>query len=137
MRRWHKRFSHFTPAALALFVASIAVPRSALYFHVHAGGDHIHVHDHDEEGPAHDHDLLDGHHHPHHADELPEIEAPESPELGHWHTQTPFHRVAPATVFRLASVQRIVLLPVAADLTFRGISAVCHHARGPPRSALV
>ena len=147
MKRWRVRICRFTPIAVLLFAAGVAVPRQVLVFHAHAGGDHFHVHGDELTGEEHDaaaQHAREHHHgsaaaHPHAAavdHDGAAFEAPEPVHLGHWHAQHPFHRVvAPAVttlvaVFAIASIATVIPL----DVLIRLLPP--DRARGPPTAAL-
>lgn len=88
MKRVRVQLVWLTPAAAALFVLTVAAPRSALLYHEHAGGtrahshadsddladllaQHEHEHGHDHDGAGHDH----GHHRHHHHHDIDVVSA--------------------------------------------------------------
>jgi hypothetical protein len=129
---------------LGVFLVGGAVPRAGYFFHIHAGGEHFHVHD--ESGEAidehghddadhHDHDVL----HPYGrsgADEV-QIEAPDPVARGHWHTQSPFHRVAPTASVTLATSVRVSPVISARPSQHLNRDRAPRRARGPPLRAAV
>ena len=143
MTPWRSRAGHLAPLVLALFVSGVAIPRPGLYFHVHAGGDHVHVHDEDATHVGHEHHHEAAHQH-HHQDQLgrgagveTELEAPEPADLGHWHTQHPFHRVVPIVPALLIRASLITAVPAerVADVPASGVRFA--YARGPPLPSVV
>jgi hypothetical protein len=148
MKRWRLRISRFTPVAVLLFAAGVAVPRQGLVFHQHAGGDHFHVHgdeltgEEHESAAHHDHNHDQHHavaHHDHGAagdDDDVAFEAPEPVHLGHWHSQPPFHRVvarALATLIRVFAVMAIAT-DVQVDADARPL--LPDRARAPPAATV-
>ena len=143
MTPWRSRAGHLAPLVLALFVSGVAIPRPGLYFHVHAGGDHVHVHDEDATQVGHEYHHEAVHHH-HHQDHLAggagvetELEEPEPADLGHWHAQNLFHRVvsiAPAPLILASLITAVPAEPVA-DAPESGGRFAC--ARGPPLPSVV
>jgi hypothetical protein len=140
MKQWRTRISCFTPATLGLFLASLTVFRPGLFFHTHAGGDHIHIHDEevgerakqDHHAPAHGHHA---HHHEaaHHAPNLPVFEAPDDDDaLGHWHTQNPFHRLASVALQGVLHMERVGPAPVPAHSDCIAAEVAASRARSPP-----
>lgn len=141
MNRVRARLVEWTPAALALFVATVATPRAGLFFHVHADGDHVHVHA-DGDG-QHDHGAEPFHihhdqHHDHvvaHDDEEPELEAPDHDETGHWHSQNRFQRALAPTPIGATGIQIIRRARPLPEYAAVDRPILCAHARGPPLAA--
>lgn len=137
MTGWRFRNPRAVRGALCLFIASVAVPRPGLFFHVHVDGDHVHVHDDSpgaEEPHGGNHDSL----HHHHSDDGTltdpdaEIEAPEPAHLGHWHWQSPFHRVAPVAFILLDRSELVQRISRTSERDSAVGSLFSAHARAPP-----
>jgi len=132
MRQWRSHITRLASATLALFVALVAVPRPGLVFHVHAGGDHAHVHD-DEDlhGAPHESDHEALHHHHAHGYGVG-FEEPDPPELGHWHTQSPFQRAVTPASPTLLGVHGVALLPIPRPRGWLAWQPLPSRARAPP-----
>lgn len=137
MTKWRAQIRHLAPASTALFVFSLTLPRAGLVYHEHAGGEHFHVHAEDgARDGAHDH----RHHHHHHAQHAHtppaahqvELETTEPPDLGHWHTQSPFHRAISPVTPALIRVPIVDRGHPTVDLGMGEIHPHRSRARGPP-----
>jgi hypothetical protein len=137
MSRWRGRISVLSLATILLFTASIAVPRTGLVFHVHAGGEHLHVHD--DFPIVSDHAHASHLHHHTHTDhlgarnsEVPELEAPDGDDAGHWHVQSPFHRAASVTQITVLPPRPAGLFVAAPRLNAVRRAIPRRRARSPP-----
>jgi hypothetical protein len=144
MRRWRTRIRGLTPATLGLFLASLTVVRPGLFFHTHAGGDHFHIHDEEAGGlPTHEHHAPEHVHHAHHyeaanqASNLLAFETPDGDEaLGHWHTQSPFHRVASVGLQSASHTEWVRPAPVPTHSDCIAAEVAASRARSPPLLAV-
>ena len=150
MKCWRAGISRFTPLAVLLFALGVAVPRPGLVFHVHAGGDHVNVHGDDLADGGHDSDDHHAHgHHSHSADRAEAhhhgavadcddaaFEAPEPVHLGHWHSQSPFHRVLAPAVSTLVTVLSVVAVAADAPVDIFATPRFPRRARGPPAATV-
>jgi hypothetical protein len=142
MRRVRARLTEWSVLALALFASSVATPRAGLYFHHHAGGDHLHVHlddgDHD-----HDHDATEQQHHDHHhhghlaqaAANSPAIAVPDGDGTGHWHSREVFHRAVAPALFTGHYRETVHVAPSLPEPAAVDRPALPIRVRGPPRPA--
>jgi hypothetical protein len=98
--------------ALAVFLAGNVLPRTVVFVHQHAGGEHVHVHPWGERAaaaapaPRHDH-----HHHHARGRHRIALEAPDGDEGLHSHWQHPYQlgaRPAPAAVAHHDAVAALV-----------------------------
>ncbi len=152
MQRVRARLAEWVALALALFVSSITTPRAGLYFHHHAGGEHLHVHldgndtAHDDAHHRHDHDAAAAHHHHHHAHHHtfgvgraapsgPGIEAPDDDGTGHWHAQDFFHRAVPPIIFAAHHRDDASVIHIWPKHSLVDRPTLPVRVRGPPRTA--
>jgi hypothetical protein len=140
MCRWRTRVLEATPTALVVFLATSAAPHAGLFFHVHADGEHFHVHAEDVDAGLEPHHHGQHHHVRHlhvagaHAQDVG-IEATDTPTLGHWHAQSPFHRVVVPAPTTLQWAQIAACQPSRIDLGV-GVTPRCRRqARAPPALA--
>jgi hypothetical protein len=118
--------------ALAVFVAGNLFPRSPVFVHRHADGEHAHVHpwgaDHDPATPVH-------HHHRH---ERPSVRpgaaltAPDGDEGVHPHWQHPYQLAARPEPSALVRHEAVAALVAAADGRIGADRPGTPTARGPP-----
>jgi hypothetical protein len=139
MRLRRRGLLDLTPAALLVFVTGAAVPRAALFYHTHPGGDHVHTHG-DEPEHAHDHSI-DRHHAAHHHHHVATtcgnrlaFESPDGDAQGHWHSQSPFHPIAAVALATVLQPQR-ARTPLGPRLrVFFNAAVRPGRARSPPSS---
>ncbi len=158
MRRIRAHLAQLGAITAALFALNVGVPRAALFYHSHAGGDHLHVHP-DEDGAAELIAELDEHHHHHHhhghgdggaahehataAAHQPRVATSDptapvalqhdgGPTTGHWHRQDHFQRALAAAPTLVATCTPLIWLRDTVPNGVGRISARELRARGPP-----
>jgi hypothetical protein len=123
-----------TPAVLALFLATSALPRPAAFVHRHADGGHAHVHPWGED-VVHSHDDADHDEPAAPGGGMGGIARPHRELAGHVHWQLPFQTAARAAVPEPVRVTSTRVLAPRPPLRVGHAAALPTSARAPPRSA--
>ena len=143
MKRLRRLFLALSPVLAGVFALCVTAPRPELFYHRHAGGEHVHVH---ADGVAEEpwlheffSELRDRHRHSHQHDHQHRTglqAADHGHAAGHWHHPQRYQRGLVASVAAPTLSSPLQPLPPASPPRAARIVAVDVHARGPPLPAL-
>jgi hypothetical protein len=119
---------HATPLILGLFLGTDCVPRTSVFVHHHAGGEHEHVHPWGPDVALHD----DGGTPSHHADGDGLTDVDDDAPL-HAHAQSPFQHAAAPVPVRVPQPRPVAPARPKSQLAPGHVVVAPAPARAPPR----